>query len=198
MSGHGVPHHAANEDHKRIGVFIAIVAVIMAIVGALAKQHANEMIVKEVKASNGFSWYQAKRQRGYMNELELKRIDVKLAGSPTEAQHKLLEAQRARLAAKNAEYETENKDILAGAEADRVLAATAAHKHHWFEYAEICLHIAVVLSSLVLLTDRKVFLHLGILATVAGVLIAGKAYLTSHAHGADKREKPSPTAPVKH
>ena len=199
MSGHGVPHHAANEDHKRIGVFIAIVAVIMAIVGALAKQQANEMIVKEVKASNEFAWYQAKRQRSYMNELELKRIDVELAGSPIEAQRKLLEAQKAKLAAKNAEYETENKDILTGAEADRAAAATAAHKHHWFEHAEICLHVAVVLSSLVLLTDRKVFLHLGILATVVGVLIAGKACLSSHGHHeAGKGETSPPAAPAKH
>ncbi|MBI3881621.1 MAG: DUF4337 family protein, partial [Verrucomicrobia bacterium] len=119
MSDHGVPHHAANDDHKRVGIFIAVIAVLMAIVSALAKQQANDMIVKEVKAANGFAWYQAKRQRVAMNELELKRIEVAVAGTPTDAQRKLLDAQKEKLATKNAEYEKENADILRDAKADQ-------------------------------------------------------------------------------
>ena len=154
MSGIGVPHHAEHEHHKRIGIVIAIIAVLMAVVTALANSEANKKIVKEITSSNGFAWYQSKRARGYVNELEIKRIEVDLAGNPTEAQRKLLETQRAKLQAKNAEYETENKDILAGAEADKREAAAAAHRHHWFEYGEILLHIAVVLCSLTLLTEH--------------------------------------------
>ena len=95
MSGHGVPHHAESDEHKRVGIFIAIIAVIMAIVGAFAKGQANEMIVKEVKASNGFAWYQSKRQRSYMNELEIKRIDFLLAGAGLgDAQKEMLQKNK--------------------------------------------------------------------------------------------------------
>ena len=190
MSGHGVPHHAANAEHKRIGIAIAVIAVVVAVVTALANNEANRMIVKEVqasnkevKASNGFAWYQAKRQRSYLNDLEIKRIDFELAGNVNEAQRKLLEGHKAKLTAKNAEYETEGKVIIAeaeaeraGAEAERTAAATAAHRHHWFEYAEILLHIAVVLCSLTLLTDQKVFFRLGIAATVGGALLTVAAF----------------------
>lgn len=182
MSAHGVPHHAETPDQKRVGIFIAILAVIMAVTAAATGQQANLMILKEVKASNGFAWYQSKRQRSYANELELKRIEYELAGTPTEAQRKLLDGQKTKLAAKNAEYETENKEILVGAEADRTAAAAAAHKHHWFEYSEISLHIAVVLCSLVLLTDQKLFLHLGVLTTLIGILFAGYSQWGNHAH----------------
>lgn len=181
MAGHGVPHHAEKDEHKRVGIFIAVLAVIMSIVAAMAKQAANTMIVKEVQSSNGFAWYQSKRQRSYLNELELKRIEVALAGDVNEAQRKLLTAQQSKLAAKNAEYEKENKDIQAAAEADKKLAEVAAHQHHWFEYGEICLHIAVVLCSLNLLTDQKLFLKLGALATAAGIVLAALAW-RGHAH----------------
>ncbi len=198
MSEHGVPHHAANAEQKKIGIAIAIIAVVVAVVTALANNEANKMIVKEVqasnkevKASNGFAWYQAKRQRSYLNDLEIKRIDFELAGSANEAQRKLLEGQQARLTAKNAEYETEGKAIIAdaetdraSAEADRTTANNAAHKHHRFEYAEILLHIAVVLCSLTLLTDQKLFYRLGLAATVGGVILTIAAFsITPHTPG---------------
>lgn len=181
MSG-SLPHHAENPEQKRIGIFISVLAVIMAIVAALAHQQANQMIVKEVKASNGYAWYQAKRQRSYANELELKRIEFELAGTPTEAQRKIIEVQKSKLTAKNAEYETENKEILVLAEADRTAAETASHKHHWFEFSEICLHIAVVLCSLVLLTEMKVFFRFGLFITVVGLGLAAYAHFGNHTH----------------
>ena len=121
MSGHGVPHHAANDDHKRIGIFIGVLAVIMAVIGAFAKGQANEMIVKEVKASNGFAWYQSKRQRSYMNELEIKRIDFLLAGTGlAEAQKEMLAKTRTALDKKNVEYKSENEEIERLAKADQI------------------------------------------------------------------------------
>jgi hypothetical protein len=184
----GLPHHAENPEQKRIGIFISVLAVIMAIVSAATGQQANRMIAQEVKASNGYAWYQAKRQRSYANELELKRIEFELAGSPTEAQRKIIETQKAKLTAKNAEYETENKKIQADADADREAAEVSEHKHHWFELSEICLHIAVVLCSLVLLTELQVFLRLGVVVTVIGIALAGYAHFGNHSHHGSHEE----------
>jgi Domain of unknown function (DUF4337) len=172
MSGHEIPHHAENADHKRIGIMIAVLAVIMAIISSLAKTEANTMIVKEVQASNGYAWYQSKRQRSYLNDLEIQRIQTELAGNPTTAQRQILEETRSKLVAKNAEYETENKGIQAGADQDKKTAESASHRHHRFEYAEITMHIAIVLCSLSLLTDQKLFVKLGIAATLGGLLLA--------------------------
>ena len=190
MSG-SLPHHAENPEQKRIGIFISVLAVVMAIVSALAHQQANQMIVKEVKASNAFAWYQAKRQRSYANELELKRIEIELAGTPTDAQRKIIEEHKSKLAAKNAEYETDNKEILVIAESDRKAAEAASHKHHWFELSEICLHIAVVLCSLVLLTEQKVFFRFGLSVTVVGIGLASYAYFGSHSHTVENDVQPA-------
>lgn len=74
----------------------------------------------------------------------------------------------------------------------------AAHRHHWYEYAEIALHIAIVLCSLVLLTDQAMFFKAGVFATVLGI---GLAVYASVPH---RRGSPAPapapvpaTAPVK-
>ena len=192
MSGHGVPHEAHSPEHKRVGIFIAVLAVVMAVVGALAKQEANEMIVKEVKASNGFAWYQSKRQRSYMNELEIKRIDFHLAGDNlTGAQKEALTKTKSELERKNAEYKKENAEIEAGAKADQKAAEVAAHKHHRFEHSEIALHIAVVLCSLVLLTEQKIFYHLGIVATIVGIILAAYALMPAKHETTQADSKPA-------
>ena len=57
MSEVEVPHHVQKEDHKRVGVFIAVLAVLMALISSMGKNQANQMIVKEVEASNESAWY---------------------------------------------------------------------------------------------------------------------------------------------
>ncbi len=182
----GLPHHAENPQQKQIGIFISVLAVIMAIVSAVTNQQANQMLAKKVESSNGFAFYQAKRQRSFVNDLELKRIEFELAGSPSEAQRKLVEAQKEDIVKANKKYKEENEGILAKAKADETAAEVAEHKHHWFELSEICLHIAVVLCSLVLLTELKVFLRLGIVVTVAGLAVAGYAHFGNHSHHAEE------------
>ncbi len=177
--GHDVGH-ANTPEQKRIGIFVSVLAVLMAVTAFFANQSANEMLVGQVESSNGFSWYQAKRQRSYANELELKRIEVLLAGTVSAEQKTILEGWRERLASKNAEYEKENQEIQDAAKAKKSRAEQASHRHHRFEYAEICFHIAVVLCSLTLLTQSRAYFGLGTLLTIAGVSIAVWALVSSH------------------
>ena len=183
MSG-SLPHHAENPQQKQVGIFISVLAVVMAIVSAVTSQQANTTLAKKVESSNGFAFYQAKRQRSFVNEIELRRIEFALAGAPNEAQRALAEAQRADIVKENAKYKADNEGILAKAKADEAAAEVAGHKHHWFEISEIFLHIAVVLCSLVLLTELKMFLWGGIVITVAGLAIAGYAHFGIHSHHA--------------
>jgi len=195
MSEVEVPHHVQNQEHKRVAVFIAALAVITAVISSLGKNQANHLIVKQVESSNGFAWYQAKRQRSYINEVELQRIDFELAGNLTETQKTMLEQMKARLKAQNGKYEKEGEEIQAEAKADNAEAQLAKHKHHWLEYGEVCMHIAVVLCSLTLLTDLKLFYRLGIGITITGILLASVAFFlqpqkSGQPHGAAHQTAP--------
>ena len=188
----GLPHHAENPQQKKVGIFISVLAVIMAIVSAVTNKQANEMLAKKVESSNGYAFFQAKKQRSHINEIEIKRLDYELAGLPTEAQRELIKNEKADLVKANKDYEPEMKKIRSDADADKTAAELAEHRHHWFELSEICLHIAVVLCSLVLLTEMKIFLRLGIIVTVAGLVIAGYAQFGNHSHHAAADEHAAP------
>jgi hypothetical protein len=188
-------HHSDNPEQKKVGLIIAVLAVVLAVIGSLAKDAANQMIVNEVKASNGFAWYQSKRMRSYLNELELDRISAQESGAITDPQRELLAKQKTKLTSKNAEYKSENEDILKKAESQQGVATIAAHRHHGFERAEVFLHIAVVLCSVTLLTDRKVFSQVGVALAGVGVILAAYTYF-HHEHAEGARPESASNAPA--
>lgn len=195
MSGGAhIPHggHSGHQHEKQIGLVIAVIAVIMAIIGAFAKDAANARITAEVRASNQYAWYQSKRIRVAMNDLTIKQLDIQLQGTVTDAQKESIAKLQSSLKKKNDEYEVENKEILADAEKLKHDAEDAAHKYHGYEQAEIFLQIAVVLCSVTLLTHSMIFVYGGIILTIIGMLIGGKAYFGSH-HAAPTAE----TVPAK-
>jgi hypothetical protein len=171
-----IPTGEGKKDEKQVGIIIAIIAVLMAIVGSLADNAADDMIVGEVKSSNGFAWYQAKRQREYLNDLELHRIAIELAGNPGPEKKAALNTYAAELRGKNLEYRTENDQIRKKAEQDGVAAKVAGDRNDAFGHAEILLQVAVVLCSLKLLTNSRGFLVLGVIVALGGVLLGGRAY----------------------
>ena len=172
-----IPTGDGRKDEKQVGILIAVMAVLMAIIGTLGNNAADDMIIGEIKSSNGFAWYQAKRQREYLNDLELRRIAIDLTDNPSAARKAALDASAAELRAKNQEYRTENEGIRKTAEMDAVAARVAGERNDAFGHAEILLQVAVVLCSLTLLTGIRGFLVTGIIVAVGGLLLGGRAYL---------------------
>lgn len=186
MSEVEIPHGEGKAGEKQVGILIAIIAVVMAIVGSLGNNAANERIVKAVKSSNGFAWYQAKRQRSYLNEIELKRIAVELAGNPTPAQREALTRWAADLKAKNEEYQAENEKLRAEATADKAESEFMGERNDGFDHAEVVLQVAVVLCSLTLLTGNRNFLRVGLAVALLGAVLGTKTFLKA----------PSPESPA--
>lgn len=174
-----IPAPEGRKEEKQVGILIAIIAVLMAIVGSLGNNAANDMIVGEVKSSNGFAWYQAKRQREYVNDIELRRIRIELTDLPAGPRRTALEAFATDLAAKNAEYKSEGEEIRRKAAAQSEDARLAGARNDAFDQSEILLQIAVVFCSLTLLTGLRPFLFVGVLVALAGALLGGRAYFSS-------------------
>lgn len=171
-----IPHHVEGKDQKQIGVLIAVIAVIMAVVSSLGKHAANEMIVNEVKSSNDYAWYQAKRQREYVNEIEIRRLDIELLANPTGIRKAAVEKFKADLLAKNTEYQRENQKIKELGDAAKLHAKIGGAKNETFDHSEILLQIAMVLCSLTLLTGLKLFTRIGLAAAAAGVVFGILAF----------------------
>ena len=173
-----IPHGEDKEGEKHVGITIAIIAVIMALVGSFGTNAANDRIAKSVESSNGFAWYQAKRQREALNELEVQRIGVELASAPSPGRQAALEKLATELLSKNKEYKSENEEIQKKAKEADVESKHAAELNEGYDHAEILLQIAVVLCSLTLLTGSKLFVRVGIVLALAGVLWGGKTFVS--------------------
>ena len=172
-----IPQPEGRRHERQVGIIIAVVAVVLAVFGSLGNNAANDRIVSEVKASNGFAWYQAKRQREALNDLELKRIAVELASSPSAERKAALTRMQDELSAKNREYKGENGEILARADNARKAARIHAERNDGYDRSEILLQVAVVLCTLTLLVEAKVFLRLGILVAVVGIAVGVRTSL---------------------
>lgn len=193
-----IPTEAGNKEDRKVGIKIAIIAVVMAIVSSYGKNAANDMIINEVKASNGYAWYQAKRIRGALNDQAISQIDLDLLGSPTDAQREAMGKLKKKLQEKNAEYKKENDDILKEADTTKAEAALAGKKNDAFDRAEIALQVAVVLCSLTLLTGSAVFSRAGVGLAILGVVLAIMAFFKKpDPPKVEAQQPPAATAPAK-
>ena len=192
-----IPQEAGSKEDKKVGIKIAIIAVIMAIVSSYGKNAANDMIINEVKASNGYAWYQAKRIRGALNDQAIGQIDIDLLGAPGDAQREAMLKLKKKLQEKNAEYKKENDDILKEADTTKAEAALAGKKNDAFDRAEIALQVAVVLCSLTLLTGSAVFSRAGVALAAVGVVLAVMAFFKKpDAPKAEPAPAPAAVAPA--
>jgi regulator of replication initiation timing len=191
MSEIEIPEDLKDDAEKRIGLTIAIVAILLAVVSSLGKDEDNEKIVAEVKAaslevkaSNGFAWYQSKRNRQGMNDLFIEQMRIEALGNATPAQTAAMKEAEKRLVAKNTEYKDENEKILKEAEEFRKESVKEqAGAHHSakagdrYNKAEIFLQVGVVFCSITLLTKKRGFFYTGIGLAVVGVVIGVSAFV---------------------
>lgn len=177
MSEIEIPRPEGRQNERQVGIIIAIVAVVLAVFGSLGNNAANDRIVSEVKASNGYSWYQAKRQREALNDLELKRIAVELASAPGPERKAALIRLQEGLQSKVQEYRQENGAILEQAGLARKAAEINARRNDGFDRAEILLQVAVVLCTLTLLVEARIFLRIGIVVALVGIGVGVHTHL---------------------
>lgn len=169
-----VPEKPDNQKEKSVGLIIAVIAVVLAIVTALGHQVHNEEILAHVDGADQFVSYQAKKSRQV--ELESKTALIQLGYdhlSPT-AQQKadgILAKDGAEIQHLSAgEKEAQDKGDEFFAEATRL-----AKKAGVLDLGEIALQISVVLCSITILTELFLFVRMGVGTAVIGVLTAAYA-----------------------
>jgi hypothetical protein len=173
--GHGPAHH--DEGSKRIGLLIAILALVLAFSETLGKGAQTQALSLNIEASNLWTFFQAKTVRLTMMKTAAETAALELAKSADPKVKEPIEKQIA-LWRKTAErYDSEpetnegRKELAARAKAteqkrDRSLAA-----YHNYELASGAVQIAIVLASASIITG------LTVLVWVAGVLgVVGVAF----------------------
>jgi hypothetical protein len=158
---HGAAHdsHEAGGENKKIGLLIAIMALILSFSEIGNKQNENESMAKNIDASNLWSFYQAKtiRRTAVLTAAEDMAVRASLAADP--AAKAALEAQVKRWRDTAARYESEpdtnegRKELMARAKEAESRRDLTKQRAEVFEISSALLQIGIVLASTAIITS---------------------------------------------
>ena len=181
-----LPEHGNNDPFRtRCAMLVSTLAMVLAIASLGGNNAAKETMVHNVLASNAFAFYQAKNIRQTDSKIAADDIQVQLAQDKiSPAAKELLEKKLADYQKNISRYESEpetgdgKKELMAKAKEHEHERDHAMAQDPWFDYAEALLQIAIVLTSVAILTGVRVLFWvpcglglLGILSTLNGFMM---------------------------
>jgi glutamine synthetase type III len=167
-------HAAQNPSMAPVSLSMAILAVLVAVVSLLGHRAHTEEVVLQNKATDQWAYYQAKNIRRHTDELFADFASVMATTDSAKA------AQlREKYEAEANTYRDQQKDIDAEA---RKLEQETNHERDRadrYDLAEVFLEIGLVVTSITLLSGRRIFWKTGVLLGIIGLVVAGTAPLVS-------------------
>ena len=165
---------------RRVALTTAIYAVVLAIASLGGNNATKEMLLAQQQASDLWAFYQAKSIREHQYRAQKQRLEVDLAerGSAMKPEgRKKFEALMTNFAEEEKRYNAEKKEIEKDAkklEHERDVNRT---KDPYFDFAEALLQIAIVMSSIsILSTSRSTFVF-SLLLAILGALLTLNGYI---------------------
>jgi hypothetical protein len=155
-----------------ISVTMAILAVCVAVVSLLGHRAHTEELLAATQASDQWAYYQAKniRRNNYEMGVDLLALvefkDKQQAEKVLEKYHQQVD----RYTKEQTEIEDKAKEL----EKESALAQTKANR---FDFGEVFLEVALVITSIALLTRKRVFWTLGMLLGAGGLVVAATGFL---------------------
>lgn len=173
---HEMHEHAEEARHnpslKPVSLTMAVFAVLLAIVSLLGHRSHTEEVLAQAKASDQWAFYQAKNIRRHNYEIFADLMSImasKDAAKAEQAQEKYThQAER---------YRDEQKEIETEARKLEQEVAVAGHKANRFNLGEVFLEIALVVTSITLLTTRRSYWMMGMVFAAIGVAVAATGFL---------------------
>ena len=173
---HELQEHAEHARHDPsmapVSLTMAVLAVLVATVSLLGHRTSTEEVVLQNKVTDQWSYYQAKNIRRHTDELFADLTSV-IATKDAEAAARLQEKYRAEAD----RYRDEQKELDSKARELEQEAVVTHHQTDWFDLGEVFLEIALVITSITLLSGRRLFWYLGFLFGSAGIVVTVSAML---------------------
>lgn len=163
--------HAEHAKHDPslapVSLTMAVLAVLVAVVSLVGHRAHTEEVVLQAKASDQWAFYQAKNIRRHTDELF---TDLTSIQATTDAA--ALAKLRDKYSSEAARYKDDQKEIEDKARELEAEVATERSRADRFDLAEVFLEIGLVITSITLLSGRRIFWYLGILFGVLGMVVA--------------------------
>ncbi len=164
---------------KRVALATGIFAVVLAIASLGGKNATKEALLAQQQASDQWAFYQAKviREHQYGNEKLRLEVDIAERGPNMKPEvREKFEALMARFANEEKRYGAERKDIEKEARKLERERDINRDKDFYFDYAEVLLQIAIVMSSISILSTSRPVFFFSLIVAILGALITLDGY----------------------
>jgi hypothetical protein len=163
--------HAEHAQHHPnlapVSLTMAALAVFVAVVSLLGHRAHTEEVVLQAKSSDQWSYYQAKNIREHEDELF---ADLAATVATTDAG--AMAKFRDKSAQEGERYKHEKTDIQDEARKLENEVAMERKRADRYDLAEVFLEIGLVITSITLLSGKRIFWHLGIVLSIVGMVVA--------------------------
>jgi len=165
---------------RHVALTTAIFAVLLAITSLGGNNAMKEMILAQQQASDQWAFYQAKviREhiyRGQKMRLELDLLDRSESLRPEV--RKRLESLLQQMAAEEERYRGEKKEIEKEAKKLEHERDVNRAKDPYFDYAEVLLQIAIVMSSIAIIAASRPIFSFALVSAALGALLSLNGFL---------------------
>ena len=168
--------HAEHAKHDPtiapVSMTMAILAVLVAVVSLLGHRAHTEEVLLQNKASDQWAYYQAKNIRRHNDELFADLTAITPAKDAAQ-----LDKLREKYSQEADRYRDEQKEIETEARKLESEVAGERARADRYDLGEVFLEVALVITSITLLTKRRIFWSAGLVLGVVGLIIAGTGWL---------------------
>ena len=158
-------HH--NPSLAPVSLTMAVLAVLVAVVTLLGHRAHTEEVVQQAKSSDQWSYYQAKNIRAHEDDL-FSELAVIMNSNDAGAVAKF----REKYSQEAERYKHDKDEIQNEARKLESEVATERKRADRYDLAEVFLEIGLVITSITLLSGRRIFWHLGIVFSILGIAVA--------------------------
>jgi hypothetical protein len=168
---HELQEHAEHGKHDPsmapVSLTMAVLAVLVAVASLLGHRAHTEEVILQARSTDQWAFYQAKNIRRHNDEIF---TDLTSVTPTTDAA--ALAKLRQRYSQEAQRYKDEQKEIEEEARKLEGEVATERRRADRLDLAEVFLEVGLVVTSITLLSGRRIFWHLGMALGVVGILAA--------------------------
>ncbi len=165
-------HAKHNPELAPVSLTMAFLAVLVAVATLLGHRAHTEEVVLQAKASDQWAFYQSKNIRRHTDELF---TDLTSVQGTTDAA--TLAKLREKYSQEASRYKNDQKETEDEARKLEAEVAVERHRADRFDLAEVFLEIGLVITSITLLSGRKLYWGLGIIFGATGIILACTGFL---------------------
>ncbi len=155
-AGHTASHGDGHDTFPRnVAILVAFIAAILAIAEIGGKAAQNAYLTYHVTASDDWAFYQAKNIRSNIYALHAETLEVLAPAGDAAVKKKIEAAQAQAKRLDDDEKSTGRKQAMEKAKHSEEQRDHAFHRYHLYEYVVGALQIAIVLSSVSIVSRMK-------------------------------------------